>query len=223
MAASSITRSDAIYQRIRGDILAGRLSPGTRLPFADLCQRYEASTGVLREALPRLVEQGLVVSEPQIGFRVIAVSAEDLRHLTEARIAIETLVLRQSVEHGDLGWESSVLASHHRLSRLPILTAAGTINEEWLSAHAVFHRAILHACPNPRLRHIADLLHDSAEIYRCWSAESGQEHGRDVPAEHRRILEMVLDRDADAAVAALADHIECTTRMLLAGRSAGTD
>jgi DNA-binding GntR family transcriptional regulator len=54
------TRGEGVYARLRGDILAGHLQPGSRLPFAKLCARYGTSVGVLREGLSRLVEQGLV-------------------------------------------------------------------------------------------------------------------------------------------------------------------
>src|SRR4051794_14175462 len=95
------TRAEKVYTELRSDILNGRIGPGERLPFAQLCERYQASTGVLREVLPRLVEQGLATSERQFGFRVIPVSEADLRHLTELRVTIESQALRQSVEHGE--------------------------------------------------------------------------------------------------------------------------
>ena len=60
----SETRAERIYVSLRSDILTGRLLPGQRLPFAELGTRYATSVGVLREALSRLVEQGLVQSEP---------------------------------------------------------------------------------------------------------------------------------------------------------------
>lgn len=220
MAKNSKTRADAIYERIRADILSGRLRPGQRLPFAALTEDYGASTGVLREALPRLVEQGLVVSEPQVGFHVVPVSVDDLRHLTEARVAIETLVLRQSIEHGDIAWESRVLAAHHLLTRTPIEGADGTpVSEEWQLVHAAYHAALLEACPNPRLQAIANSLRDAGELYRCWTRglrrDQDFEDDRDVAAEHRRILEAALARDVELASAELTQHIELTTCLLI--------
>ena len=109
MSARSATRTEQVYSSIRADILSGRLEPGARLPFADLTDRYGASMGALREALQRLAEQGLVVNEPQQGFRVQALSVDDLRDLTAARCEIEGLALRYSIAHGDLAWESGIV------------------------------------------------------------------------------------------------------------------
>src|SRR5689334_11074540 len=108
--SSNPTRADVVLGLIRAEILNGRLAPGSRLGFVDLGERYKVSTGVLREVLPRLVERGLATSEAQRGFRVIDVSVERLTQLTDARVAIETLVTRQAVAHGDITWETDVVA-----------------------------------------------------------------------------------------------------------------
>ncbi len=172
--------------------------------------------GVVREALTRLTGEGLVESEPQYGFRVRALSATDLRHLTEARGEIETLVLRRAVEHGGLAWESEVLAAHHRLERTPQAAPEDPdrLSDDWAAAHATYHRVLLAGCPNPRLLAVAESLRDSAELYRRWSVPMDHSH-RDIPAEHRAILDAVLGHDPDAAAAALQAHIQRTTDILL--------
>src|SRR5512143_1792260 len=81
--SGSLTRSEQVYTRLRADILAGRLLPGSKLRFADLTKRYECSMSVVREGLSRLAEQGLVQSEPQHGFHVSPLSLDDLVDLTD--------------------------------------------------------------------------------------------------------------------------------------------
>ena len=142
-------------------------------------------------------------------------SPEDLRHLTEARIAIETQVLRQSIASGPVEWESEVVAAHHTLSRMEMLTADGVVSDEWRAVHADFHRALLAGCPNVRLRAIADSMREVAEVYRGWSAGPGLAAERDVAAEHKALAEAATARDADAASDLLARHIQLTTDLLL--------
>ncbi len=214
----SSTRADNVYRQLRQDILSGKMEPGARLRIDELSARYDVSSGVLREVLPRLVGQGMVVMVPQQGFRVVDISVQDLRHLTEARICIETLVLRQSVTSGDATWEGEVLASHHRLSRTPQFDDDGNITEEWSAAHADFHHTILAGCANQRLRGLAESLREAAEVYRHWSKSPGEAHHRDIAAEHKQICDLVIERDADAASEALKRHIELTTELLLEGR-----
>ncbi|WP_212612341.1 GntR family transcriptional regulator [Pseudonocardia hierapolitana] len=149
-------------------------------------------------------------------------SVEDLRHLTEARCAIETLVLRQAFAHGGVGWESNVLAAHHRLERTPPMAAddPDRVSDEWAAAHGAFHLALLSGCPNPRLLAVAASLRDSAELYRRWSVPLGHEN-RDVAGEHRAMLEAVLAHDSDAGAAVLAGHIQHTTDVLLEQTATG--
>ena len=214
------TRAEKVYADIRSDILNGRLGPGERLPFAQLGQRYQASTGVLREILPRLVEQGLVTSEPQFGFRVMTVSEEDLRHLTELRVNIECEALRQSVGQGDLAWQSRLVATHHTLAATPTAAETGAINEDWLEAHSRFHTTLYEACPNHRLRGLADSLRAISEVYLCWSNTAAGGARRDIAGEHRRLLDAALAGNSNRAVAELSAHIQRTTDALLASRRA---
>jgi len=209
------TKADLLYARLKADILNGRFEPGRRLAHNELSDRYGVGVGVLREVLPRLVERGLATSEPQLGYRVLTVSADDLRDLTEARVTIETLVLRQSVAHGDLGWEGTVVAAHHRLDRTPLWRDSGVINEDWLDLHARFHHALLEGCPNRRLVDVASNLRDVAEIYRCWAQLMLPSRPRDVAREHTEITEATIARDADAAASALAAHLSLTAEIAL--------
>lgn len=224
MASRAATRTEQVYGSLRADILAGRLEPGARLPFAELTERYGASMGALREALQRLAEQGLVVNEPQQGFRVQSLSIDDLRDLTQARCEIEGLALRYAIAHGDLAWESEIVASFYALERTPMSTGdsddetgflaedGAVLAEDWASAHNRFHLALYAACPNVRLRSIASTLRDAAELYRHWSARS--KDPRDTNAEHKAIVDAVLARDTERAVGLLEQHLRHTARLL---------
>lgn len=215
------TRGEVVGAAIRADILNGRLAPGSKLAFAELARRYGASTGVLREVLPRLVEQGLATSQPQLGYRVVTLSVQELEHLTEARVAMETQVLRQSIRCGDLDWEAEVVAVHHRLSQIPNYVGLHELNEQWLSTHRRFHRVLLEGCPNPALRDVAERLRTVAEVYHCWSIrETTRLAERD--DEHRRIAEAAVAHDEERAVEALTEHIQKTTALLIQARQVDT-
>ncbi|MGC0239626.1 GntR family transcriptional regulator [Arthrobacter sp. SD76] len=214
---ASKTRQERAYNALRADILSGRLKPGERLPFAELCANYSVSVGVIRESLTRLSEQGLVSVEPQQGFRVIPISKPDLLYLTEARREIETLTLRHAMREGGVTWESEVLAAHHRLGRQPRLDAADPhrLSDDWVVAHMEFHDALLSGCGNPRLRSIAKQLRDAAELYRRWSIPLGHHPERDIEGEHQSIVNAVLDGDVERAAQLLDRHISLTSELLL--------
>lgn len=209
------TRVDEVYRRVRTDILSGRHEPGTKLRTNALCRQYEISSGVLREVLPRLAGEGLVVFEPQRGFRVADVSIDALGQLTETRVLVESTALRQAITHGDLRYEAALVAAHHTLAGSQVFDDTGGIRDEWLQAHSTFHRSLLAGCPNLRLQLIAMQLRDATEMYRCWAGQLGDEPDRDVAGEHRRILEATMARDGDLAVALLAEHYEHTMQIMI--------
>jgi DNA-binding GntR family transcriptional regulator len=207
-----------VYGEIRADIIAGEKLPGAKLRFAELSAEYSAGMGVVREALNRLVAEGLVDSAPQRGFFVTRVSAADLADITEARVIVEALVLRRAVENGTVEWESDCLAAHHRLANTPraLESAPNRLSTRWADAHRDFHRTLLMTCPNRRLFAYAEALRDAAEIYRNWSALLVED--RDIDAEHLQLLQAVLSRDPEAAEKAIVAHIRQTSDLLLGDR-----
>ncbi|WP_028805599.1 GntR family transcriptional regulator [Streptomyces sp. 142MFCol3.1] len=211
------TLSDDVFARLRADILGGRLLPGRRLNYPELSSRYDVSVSVLRDALVRLSEQGLVRSVPHQGFVVTPVSREMLSELTDTRIELESLALRRAVAEGDLAWESRLVAAHNTLKRTPY-TADGDhqrVDGDWAVTHAAFHEALLDGCTNRRLLQIALGLRDEAELYRRWSQPVGDEPSRDLISEHRALLDAALARDPDMAAATLSAHIRHTADLLL--------
>ena len=212
------TRAGGVFTRLRDDILSGALAPGTKLSFATLSERYAASVGVTREALSRLGELGLVTSEPQVGYRVPAVSADDLADLTLARCEIECAAFVQSIKHGSLDWETRVVASHYSLERTPVWSDATTsaVSPDWAAEHQRFHVELISACPSQRLIDIAASLRDANQIYWSWSAGvTLDSERRDFEGEHRAIKDAALARDAELASSLLRSHLRTTADILI--------
>jgi DNA-binding GntR family transcriptional regulator len=207
--------TSAVQERLRADILSTRLLPGQKLHIAGLARHFSVSLAAVREALSRLVADGLVQASDQRGFRVSPVSLADLADVTQKRIDIEGLALRRSIERGDQAWLDGVKGSHDRLRAVPYRypDEPGVHYEEWVVRHRVFHRALVNACGSQWLLGFRDVLHEQSERYRRLSIRDVSK-SRDVEAEHAAIVEAVMRRDADAAVEALAKHFNVTMRFV---------
>lgn len=207
------TRVEPVQKKLRGEILSGHLMPGSKLPLAELAERFGISVGVMREALIRLTTEGLVVAEPQLGFRVVSVSDEDLQELLEARLLIECEVFRSAIENGSVEWEIEVIAAYHRMQRVE-LDPEGNRNEEaWVAAHREFHRALLSGCPNRRLVSVAMSLRDAAELYRTTSVQAmADDHSKRRDEEHLMLRDAAVERDATRGPKLLGDHLLGTAR-----------
>src|SRR4051812_20226913 len=77
------------YQRIRTDIVFGRLQPGQKLPLQKLRSTYGVSVSTLREILCSLEPDGLVTAEGQRGFQVAPCSANEFKELASLRLLLE--------------------------------------------------------------------------------------------------------------------------------------
>ena len=213
-AAHNLTQG--AYEALRADLLACRIAPGSRLKIQELCTRFSVSLGAIREALSRLTSEGLVVSEPQRGFRAVPISVADLRDLTMVRIEVESLCLRRAIAVGTVEWEARLVAAFHRLSRTPERVASDPMRsaDEWADAHAAFHSALVDGADSPWLLRLHAQLYAQSERYRRLSIplDTGD---RDVGREHQDILDAALKRDADRAVALITRHFGATTAILI--------
>jgi GntR family transcriptional regulator, carbon starvation induced regulator len=208
--ARELSLVDQGYLDLRGRIVRGEYSPQMRLRLEALQQATGLSSSPLREALNRLVTEGLVEAEDGRGFRVAQVSLAQLKELTHLRVLLEGDALHRSIKRGDDEWEASVVAAAHKLARLEARMPAAddSFADEWSLRHRQFHMALLSACEYPRQLEMCGLLFDQAERYRRVARLSRQPRKKN--AEHRALEEAVLHRDADKAVTLLADHVRKT-------------
>lgn len=208
------TLSEAAYERIRAEILAGDFHPGQPLRLEQLRDRYGISFSPLREALNQLQAERLVVSGSKRGFRVAAFSLEEMWDALNTRTLIEGEAIRQSVAHGDDDWEGGVVSSFHALEKSRQRLHGGADSAEELvnleERHRLFHVALLAACPSKLLLQISATLYAQTERYRrplltARVSETACAIGAD--QDHRELMGAALDRNADRAAALLAQHL----------------
>src|SRR3954464_12373303 len=202
--------SEQVYTHLREAIMRGDHAPGDALKPQDLAKEQGVSLAVVREALVRVVGEGLADRLPNRGFAVPAFSDRRWQEIAEARRTIEPVVLRMSIERGDVDWEVRVRAAHHRLARTPAYVAeeGEHYSSAWAKAHRLFHRTLLEGCGNPVLLETFDRMWTASELARRLSAHRAPD--RDAVGEHRRLEEAALARDADSAAEVLARHLTLT-------------
>ena len=148
-----------------------------------------------------------MTSVGQRGFRVAPLTAYDVEDTMQTRIIIEQEALIRSIRHGDMAWETTLVAAFHALSRHPVPKEPGPATENWAVFHRQFHMALLSACGSQWLMELAGLLFDQAERQRILRTKFGpQRSKRDTAREHKQIFEAAISRDAKAAVRALDSH-----------------
>lgn len=210
-----ITLATSIAQKLREDVLSGHYSPGTRIRLEDIKSNFGVSWSPIREAITRLVTEGLIVSDSQKSYRVAPASKSELIEAIELRVQLETKALKLSIEKGDDAWEIDVVSAQHRLSKLESQKVSRNQAENWEELHQGLHFALTKACESPILLQFCHQLNDIQDRYRRIFFKLS-DFDRDVAHEHKLITDATLNRNVKLASKLLADHIERTGRNILA-------
>jgi GntR family transcriptional regulator, carbon starvation induced regulator len=213
--ARAPTFAEHAFNLLHADIVKAKLRPGEKMHVERLRKAYGVGATPLREALSKLSSLDLVTAEGQRGFRVAPVSVANLLDITKTRAWIESIALRAAVASGDRRWEADILAAAHRLRGCP-KSDDESLSDDWYRENRAFHDTLVSACNSPQIMTFRAQLYDLSDRYRRLSVRNGLA-GRDLDAEHRLIMDAVLARDADAAVAHTVNHFIETTRAILIG------
>ena len=206
------TLTSAVFDALRRAVITGEFAPGEKLRVRQLAERFGTGLSPIREALNRLLRDGLVQQSDLRGFSVAPATEADLDELTKARLWANEKALRESIAHGDAAWEENVLVAHHRLSRIEGGAAPG-VSAAWDAAHAAFHLQLTAACGSRWLIGFCTQLFDLADRYRHLSRLAPQAGSRRRNDEHRMIMEATVARDADKAAHLLSEHFLTTARL----------
>ena len=203
------TLASRLVDRLREAILTGELQPGTKINLDRTRARFEVSLSPLREALARLLADGLVEFEDNRGYWVAPVSLANLVEITQLRTEFECLALRNAVAIAGLAWEGDVIRALHRLNRTVRDAARPESFEQWEAAHSDFHLTLIAGCGMPQLLSFCRVLHNLNDRYRRIFLQT-RPGDRNVGAEHSEIAEGAVARDVDFACGRLRDHIQRT-------------
>jgi DNA-binding GntR family transcriptional regulator len=213
-ARRSRTLTTDLFEQLRADILHGRLTPGSRLRFKELRERYKTGLSPLREALMRLVAEGLANLEDHKGFEVAPISQDEMVDIATTLFELEAVAIRKAIELGDDRWEANIIERFHELSKRSIVSSNSVLDAEWEARNVAFHESLYAACGSPYLTMFCRKLSDRFSRYlRLWARHPAA--GRDVAHEHRQVMEAVVGRNAPAAVDLLHRHRMTTIHDLL--------
>lgn len=209
------TIASQLVERLREAIVSGQLKAGTKINLGRAREVFSVSLSPLREALARLVPDGLVIFEDNRGYRVAPVSVSNLREITRLREEFETLALRQAIAVAPPEWEGDVTRALHRLNTAERDPSDQATLERWETLHREFHLTLLSGCSMPLLLNFCRTLLNLNDRYRrsFLVRTSGD---RNVAVDHSEIAQGAAARDADYACARLREHIHRTGSNLAA-------
>jgi DNA-binding GntR family transcriptional regulator len=192
-----------IADRLREAIMRGTLEPGTQLGETDLARQLGVSRGPLREAMQRLVQEGLLRSERHRGLFVIELDEAGIRDVYRTRRVVERaageLILSRDVDQ-----VAARLAEVHDEMRQ---AAEAGDRDALVEADLDFHEAFVEESGSIRLVRMSRTL--LVETRMCLSAMADTyEFPHEVAEEHGAIVDAIRARDQDRLFRLLDDHMD---------------
>lgn len=192
------TLADRIFAALAQRITSASLAPGARLRQQEIAAEFGASQGPVREAFRLLEAEGLVLSQPRRGVRVVAFDRAALVEAVEMRAVLEGLALRHAAPQLGAAELTALTAADGACS-------AATTAVAWEDANRTFHRLLIAPCPMSRLIQMIERMQAQAVRFAATRPRSPALPHND--RDHKAILSALALRDADKAGDLLARHI----------------
>ncbi|MGX9225628.1 GntR family transcriptional regulator [Streptomyces albus] len=195
--------ADQAYRELKSAVLANRLRPGDALSVPALAARMGISRSPVREAVQRLIHDGLATHEPHRGAVVARVDVADVRQLYLLREVMEGLAARLATERLDAAKVAELRAL---LEEHEQVVTCGDDEERHTQMDMDYHRLIREVAGNDHLTAALDTIQGKAHLalHSLWRSPEAQ---RLAVAEHRRIFEAMTSGDPQAAEEAAREHI----------------
>ena len=204
--------ADEATDRIRDAILSGELPAGEKVGEAELSRVLTVSRGPVREALVRLEQEGLVVSEWHKGTTVVDFTKSDIRQLATLRIALEQMAASEASREATPDDHRSL---QDVIARMQAARLAGN-DDALVRLDAEFHDAIYQAAHHPRLYAAWITIRSQVALALLRRRALPDDYAGIVVGEHRELAEVLASNDPAKMVALVTAHLESAYSRLLA-------
>ena len=208
-----VRTSDAVFNILRESILDRTFLPGERLDVRALSEKLEVSQTPVKEAITRLVTEGLIEQRPRSGTYVTRLSTDDIKDTLAVRRSLECLAAEtifDSMTEDDLA----------KLEEMVVLLERPIRNEKERQQHerknSEFHLRMVELSKNRRLTDIYNNLNAHLKMARVhYSSVFTSQRLQEERIEHRAILAALEARNSSALSSALDHHISRAAEVLI--------
>ena len=196
------TLSDRIFEIVRERIVTGALSTDAPVRQEALAADLGVSKIPLREALARLEQDGMLISQPNRGYFVKPMSADQIDEIYALRLSIEPRAAAEAAEQSDETGRAAVIEAFETLDATATLVDVA-------NRHRVFHAALVRPSGRTLTVQLVERLAILSERYIIAHLRSAENEAR-ARREHRALVEAWLARDGAQVENLLSAHIRAT-------------
>lgn len=207
---------DNAYRAIRDGIVSGIYPQGSHLTAQQLAEANGLSRTPVREAMRRLDAEGLIELIPNRGAFVSRWTRTEIEQIYELRVLLEAFAAQVAAERATAAQVDTLRKLADRMADMVALpeldyAAIADVNGE-------FHRAVLEACGNSRLRELLGSLTEMPLVLSTFRNYTRAQLDRSA-AQHRELVDAIAAGDSAWANAVMTAHIR-SARLTLLRRTA---
>lgn len=202
--------NEQILPFIRRDIIQGRWKPNQRLSEPVLCREFGVSRTPLRDAFKILEAEGLISLVPHVGAVVTQPTVPDMDEKLEVLISLEQFAAYKVAMLQPAATLKAIAACHKAM----IAAAKARRIVDYYRINDEFHRTIVLGADNKSL---AD-AHERVMWHIHRARHLANEHeplNRDAASHHQKIVDAILDKDAQGAELAMREHLQDVARIVI--------
>lgn len=201
---------DIVFDKLRENIITGRLKPGDRLMEIKLANEMGVSRTPVREAIKKLEDEGLVIMNARRGAMVAPINERVMRELLEVRKALEALASHLVAVKAS---EEDILKLREINKEIEAAVKAEdikTITEQ----DVYFHEMISHLADNSHLTSMLDQIKEHLFRYRLEFIKATKNRQLLVE-EHEKIITAFETHNPKMAEREMEKHIELQEKFIL--------
>lgn len=194
--------AEQVYEHLRNAIVSGQIAQGERVVELQIARSLRTSRAPVREAVNRLLQDGLLEARTHFGPSVIQMTLPKMRYLYDLRVAIETLAVRYltaSRNEVDFKPLRALIEDMRHAARKGDVMAV-------VEAELRFHETMCELGGNPYVSRVGRMI--DGQLRMALAVDNANyEDLADVAAEHEPVLAAIESGDAIRATAILTTHI----------------
>src|SRR5690606_26825446 len=197
------SQSGKVYAELRKKILSNQLIPGTRLKEDAWATKIEVSRVSVREALNRLLGEGLLEIGLRGGYDVKSMTSDDLREIRQLREMLERGALRLAIHnatHADVKDLEQICDDFSLMVKNGYFAGA-------CEADVRFHETLINIARNHKLKQVYEMSNIPLFHLKLGQSSTHMDDYELTDKEHRKIVKALVDKDVDKAEEFLVAHL----------------
>ncbi|WP_078601593.1 GntR family transcriptional regulator [Thioclava sp. DLFJ4-1] len=215
-----IGAAEQAYLAIRKRIFSGHYAENERVTEAEIAQSLQMSRTPIREAVKRLLLEGLLTREAGPGLRVVGLGPDEIEQIFQIRLLLESYAAKRAAGFADEAQCTELQRLAKRMAN-HVPPRSEDDFREITEANREFHQLILVASRSPRLEAMLSLVVNLALVARTFHSYDEAAIQRSA-AHHQEIADAICSGDPNWAETAMQTHLHAAATTARKGFAAGS-